>query len=198
MKTAIWASYYHNTSTNEAPHHDLCPPGTHSWCFAQRAIAAGKAVPDHSQNMTTYLNPVVAANIYSVYQKVTADDLLKRCLQGKTQKANECLHSTVCNKCPKHVYASRRRVEISCALAVGQFNRGASATREFFFSLGAKLSARSLVLGAKRDLKRTSNAEIAIHAKTKKRREQRKAAQQKWEAEQEEREDGPSYCAGAF
>ncbi|EFN62556.1 hypothetical protein EAG_04875, partial [Camponotus floridanus] len=32
MESAIWATYNHYSSTDEAPHHEKCPPGSDSWC----------------------------------------------------------------------------------------------------------------------------------------------------------------------
>ena len=32
---AVWATYYHATSTDEKPQHDHCPVGADSWCYAR-------------------------------------------------------------------------------------------------------------------------------------------------------------------
>ncbi|KAK4320391.1 hypothetical protein Pmani_008742 [Petrolisthes manimaculis] len=39
MKKAIWATFYHCTSTDSQPRHNLCPHGEKTWCFWNRAIA---------------------------------------------------------------------------------------------------------------------------------------------------------------
>lgn len=41
MKNAIWATYYHKSSTNEQSKHELCPPGETSWCTWRKAEAQG-------------------------------------------------------------------------------------------------------------------------------------------------------------
>lgn len=41
MQKAVMATYYHVTSTDSDPHHQLCPPGPLSWC-EQRAAEAKK------------------------------------------------------------------------------------------------------------------------------------------------------------
>ena len=38
MHKAVWATYYHVTSTDEDHHHDLCDI---KWCFYKQAIAKG-------------------------------------------------------------------------------------------------------------------------------------------------------------
>ena len=36
MANDIWATFYHVTSTDKKPRHDLCPPGKDSWCFMKQ------------------------------------------------------------------------------------------------------------------------------------------------------------------
>lgn len=35
MKKAVWALFYHKISTDDSPHHGLCPKGHDSWCNYQ-------------------------------------------------------------------------------------------------------------------------------------------------------------------
>ncbi|KAG8230185.1 hypothetical protein J437_LFUL006117 [Ladona fulva] len=39
MKNAIWATFFHKSSTDEEPKHDKCHPRQESWCSWQRAKA---------------------------------------------------------------------------------------------------------------------------------------------------------------
>ena len=32
MQNAIWATFYHKSSTDKRPQHHKCPPGADSWC----------------------------------------------------------------------------------------------------------------------------------------------------------------------
>ena len=41
-RRAIWASISHESSTNERPRHEYCPPGKKSWCGYQKALAHDK------------------------------------------------------------------------------------------------------------------------------------------------------------
>ncbi|KAH9372085.1 hypothetical protein HPB48_017426 [Haemaphysalis longicornis] len=45
------ATYYHVTSTDQEPHHDLCPSGTDSWCLHNRALAKGEPLPPHKHKL---------------------------------------------------------------------------------------------------------------------------------------------------
>ncbi|GFU47251.1 uncharacterized protein TNCV_1299241 [Trichonephila clavipes] len=42
IKTAIYASLMHCSSTDKKPMHGKCPEGESSWCFYKRAIAKVK------------------------------------------------------------------------------------------------------------------------------------------------------------
>jgi len=44
MRNAIWATYFHYSSTDESPQHDKCPIGAESWCTWQRVSANGELI----------------------------------------------------------------------------------------------------------------------------------------------------------
>ncbi|GFS89305.1 uncharacterized protein TNCV_3399811 [Trichonephila clavipes] len=91
MKTAIYTSLMHCSSTDKTPMHGKCPEGESSWCFYKRAIAKGEIPGSHS-SMRTYLSPQVVEKIMPVYQRLASDTILERCVAGKTQNSNESLH----------------------------------------------------------------------------------------------------------
>ncbi|GFY25330.1 uncharacterized protein TNCV_2484501 [Trichonephila clavipes] len=62
MKTAIYASLMHCSSTDKNPMDGKCPEGESSWCFYKRAIAKGETPGSHS-SMRTYLSPQVVEKI---------------------------------------------------------------------------------------------------------------------------------------
>ncbi|GFS48185.1 uncharacterized protein TNCV_2295971 [Trichonephila clavipes] len=123
MKTAIYASLMHCSSTDKNPMHGQCPEGESSWCFYKRAIAKGETPGSHS-SMRTYLSPQVVEKIMPVYQRLASDTILERCVAGKTQNSNESLHSCIWRKCPKEVFVSKRRLEIAVTDATEKHNLG--------------------------------------------------------------------------
>ncbi|GFV66238.1 uncharacterized protein TNCV_2631791 [Trichonephila clavipes] len=123
MKTAIYASLMHCSSTDKKPMHGKCPEGESSWCFYKRAIAKGETPGSHS-SMRTYLSPQVVEKIMPVYQRLASDTILERCVAGKTQNSNESLHSCIWRKCPKEVFVSKRRLEIAVTDAIEKHNLG--------------------------------------------------------------------------
>ena len=101
MRDAVLATFDHATSTDERPHHDRCPVGADSWCFYQKSLAPGEVPGPHRDLVGTPLSADVAKQVEGVYLCLSHDDLLRRCLRGVTQNANESLHSKVWAKCPK-------------------------------------------------------------------------------------------------
>ncbi|GFS59943.1 uncharacterized protein TNCV_3957391 [Trichonephila clavipes] len=100
MKSAILASLFHCSSTDKTPKHSKCPTGSTSWCFYQRALANNENPKSHSL-MKTKLSEQVLEKILPVYQRLVNDELLERCSAGKTQNANESIHSVIWKNCPK-------------------------------------------------------------------------------------------------
>ena len=50
--------------------------------------------------------------------------MMKRCLQGLTQNPNESFHSRVWRYCPKHINATKTKLEFSVAVATSEYNVG--------------------------------------------------------------------------
>lgn len=76
MKNAIWATYYHYSSTDENPQHEKCPSGKDSWCEWQKAANALQSFK-HSY---TALPTVVLKAIKPIYEDLSKDELLQRSL----------------------------------------------------------------------------------------------------------------------
>lgn len=91
------ASYYHCSSTDSEPRHDTCPPGKVSWCFFQKAKAEGTTASHKDMKVKFILPPKDRAKVLKIYNDLIDDNLLSRCLLGKTQNPNECLHSKIWN-----------------------------------------------------------------------------------------------------
>lgn len=90
MKKEIWTTFYHQISTDANPQHDSCPVGEASWCTWQKAKAFNKlAEYMHKPPM----NKIVFDHIKPVYEELSRNDLLHRCLGGYTQNNNESFNS---------------------------------------------------------------------------------------------------------
>ncbi|GFX97802.1 uncharacterized protein TNCV_456811 [Trichonephila clavipes] len=98
MRQAIWAIYCHYRSTDEEPMHHFCPIGDTSWCKYQKAVATNSASLFKHKNIVPI---AVMDEIKPIIAELSAPKLLKKCVGGKTQNANESFNSTVWKYCPK-------------------------------------------------------------------------------------------------
>lgn len=122
LRKGIMRTLKHSSSTDDHPQHDDCPTGKNGWCFYQQALSYEKGPPIHLGKSSCFSSPQVALAIKPVYERLTADSLLSRCLRGMTQNANESFHSQVWMRCPNHLFTSRRCIEIALTTAVANFN----------------------------------------------------------------------------
>lgn len=83
MKNAIWATFFHYSSTDENPHHKKCPSGADSWCEWQKAAAANAL--DSFKHTYSALPEDVLNAIKPIYEDLSKDALLERCVGGFTQ-----------------------------------------------------------------------------------------------------------------
>ena len=67
---------------------------------------------------------------HPISERPSEDQVLSRCVSGKTQNANGCLHSLIWTRFAKNRFASRQRVHSAHVNGARQFNSGASATQE--------------------------------------------------------------------
>lgn len=119
MKRDVWATYFHKISTNENPQHMNCSP---SLCKYQKAVEDGTI--DEFDHKNPPLNDNVIQVIKPIYQSLSADSLLERCLESETQNNNESLNSLIWTFAPKHIHAGLKTIEIATFFAVSIFNEG--------------------------------------------------------------------------
>ena len=132
MTDAVLATYYHGISTDDAPQHELCPPGKDSWCFVIHAEVHPALT---ARMLAPPLSPVVTPHIKEVYNSLVHTKLLKRCLKGKSQNPNEALHSVIWGKCPKTGFVALRRVVAATSAGVAEFNCGVELNMRSLFGV---------------------------------------------------------------
>ncbi|KYN00045.1 hypothetical protein ALC62_09190 [Cyphomyrmex costatus] len=124
IKTAIQATFDHLTSTDTKPKHQNCPAGADSWCKWRKAEAIGKAA---SYKHPSPLHPDVEKHILPIFNDLSKDELLIRCLGGYTQNANESFNSIVWRLAPKHLHSGAKIVNIAAFISASIFNEGYNA-----------------------------------------------------------------------
>ena len=84
LRKKIYTTFHHASSTDENPQHENCPDRKLSWCFWKRALAHDKTPPSHKGKSSSFISPHVASYVKPVYERLTTDALLSRCLRGMT------------------------------------------------------------------------------------------------------------------
>ena len=129
MKVAIGAVLYHNTEFKETENcHLYCPRGIDTWC---------KYWKDKLNNEKQFVEkPGIPIAVYDIIKPIfldlSNDTLLKKCLHGETQNANEALNNLIWTKCPKNVYVEREVLEMGVSSAMINFNNGACGILNVF------------------------------------------------------------------
>ena len=123
MVNAVMAIWHHKHSTNDNPDHDLCPPGEHSWCGFQRDVARGTSEYEHNNP----LPEAVANAILPIFESLSDEELLARCLHGGTQNQNEAINALIWQRATKETHSGLAVVELATFLAVSHFNDGSEA-----------------------------------------------------------------------
>lgn len=119
MKDATWATYFHYSSTDQKLQHEKCPSGADSWCAWQRASATN-ALSSFKHDYVPLPNDVLSA-IKLIYEELSKDALLERCVSGFTQNNNESLNQLIWKITPKTLPAGSKIVEISAFIAACTF-----------------------------------------------------------------------------
>uniref|UniRef100_A0A0B7BM11 Mutator-like transposase domain-containing protein n=1 Tax=Arion vulgaris TaxID=1028688 RepID=A0A0B7BM11_9EUPU len=99
MLCDIMAVLPHVGSTDVNPNHGGCP--NDSWC--KYKLNPEKYRHGLPQAVMDFIQPV--------FTDLANEDLLRKCLHGKTQNSNETLNKLVWQRCSKEVYVERETIE---------------------------------------------------------------------------------------
>nr|XP_012143883.1 PREDICTED: uncharacterized protein LOC105662864 [Megachile rotundata] len=148
MKNAIWATYFHYTSTDKNPQHNKCPNSPDSWCTWQRASTMN-TLSSFKHDYNPLPNDVSVA-IKPIYEELSKEELLERCIGGFTQN-NESFNQLIWKITPKILPAGSKIVEIAAFVAAGTFNEGIAGLLLFMHGMGVKLGRNSHEYARKED-----------------------------------------------
>lgn len=135
--------------------------------------------------------------IKPIFKDLSHPDLLKRCLEGKTQNPNESFNSTLWKYCPKTIGSGRKVAEIAASLATVIFNDGSKGIIDIMKNLDLPVSKSALDNFHQKDKIRIQTAENRAKAAT---HESRKARKRQKTSENESNKllEGIVYASGAF
>lgn len=142
MRKDIWTNFNHRSGD-----HSGCP----DWCAATKS-------GDLETANKNILPPWVCQLIKPAFVRLSADDLLDKCLQGGAQNTNESFHSVICACCPKEIFAGRLRLQLVAADATISFNDGQVAGLEMFRQAGLPVGTHQMNFAMTTDLNRVKSS----------------------------------------
>ncbi|GFT81712.1 uncharacterized protein TNCV_3675181 [Trichonephila clavipes] len=140
MQRAVIAAFYHCCSGKSNPMHGQCPLGSESWCAYQRAQSAGKVFYDKNAG----LSKNIINKIKPTYLQLCDQNLLRKCLHGKTQNANEAFNGCLWNVVPKEIFVELQTFSLGSYIAVITFNKGFKGLLSVLEALDIKIGSYTL------------------------------------------------------
>lgn len=165
MKKAIWATFYHYSSTDSQPQYQHCPEGSESWCKWQQAKTKGELC-DFSHDYSALPESVLKA-IKPIYEDLSKDALLERCVGGYTQNNNESYNNIIWKIAPKTMHSGAITVEIAAYIAACMFNDGVTSLLRIMSIMGISLGPNAHQYVACEDDRRIAQAEVRAQEQTK-------------------------------
>ena len=194
-RNAVWAIFFHSLSTLEDPHHSFC---SESWCFWKQAEKEG-VDPKRKYAETRHDVPLprdISERLIPLFQRLSNHELLCRCKKLQTSNANESLHATVWRRAPKSKYCGKKTAEMAVALAVMQYNKGATALVDAVDSLGVSPGSEVVRVASRINVVRVRKADHATRQASKTSRK-RKALEKLQLGVHPEATEGNLYESGA-
>lgn len=165
MKKDIWAIFYHLIEDDKKTleeQHQSCPQDENTWC----KFRLDKHNNTASYNNASRLPVAFIAELKPIFERLSNDNLLDRCLSGLTQNQNESINGLLWLHCPKTKFCGKSRVELAVAETTCEFNEGAGCKAVLLDAMNVSISANLLRGLRKEDTRRENNAKRKIKMTT--------------------------------
>ena len=77
-----------------------------------------------------------------IYEDLSSEDLLRRCLRPETQNSKESLNCLISTFSPKHIYVGTSVVKLVTSMAACIFNEGSQPILEIISAVGVTIGPR--------------------------------------------------------
>ena len=192
MRKAVAAVLYHCSEANSsASRHMFCPKNA-KWCKMRLAEEKGEKYVDKPG-----LPVAIRDAIKPIFQDLSSETLLSKCLHGKTQNCNESLNGVVWRRLPKDINVGRHTLEVGVASAVLSFNSGTAGLLAVYNKLDINSGYFTDKYCERRDKARIKFMTRKMSAKGKAIRKRKRAQRKGFDVVNEEKE-GEQYGAGLF
>ncbi|CAF3020724.1 unnamed protein product, partial [Rotaria socialis] len=149
------AAFLHNIKNpNGELQHGLCQTEPYSWYSYQKDKYVPLKQKIDPAKQIKRLDPIFLEILTPMIDTLTNPILLRRCLRGATQNANESINSVVWSILPKSKYHGYRSIRGAAAISLIFFNRGRSGLAEFFDQVGIPVTDELLCVLLGKDCKR--------------------------------------------
>ena len=132
MKKNIYAAWCHVCSSEKNNFHVHCSKGPKSWCTYQCDIANGTKTHVPGKGLPSE----VIKHVNEVFDELSDDNLLIKCLHGKPPDQNEAFNGTIWNRIPKSRFVGYKQFGMGVLDAVVHFNIGNLATLFIYDEMG--------------------------------------------------------------
>eukprot|EP00794_Sanderia_malayensis_P019662 gene19662-21609_t len=169
--------------------HRFCPQGKDTWCrFWQDEMQKTHMYSESGRLPSVFMKELQPINA----DRLSADELLKRCLKGLTQNQNESINSILWSKISKTRFCGKRRVSIAAGETVCTANTGAASKGSILMRLGVKPGRNTLSSLQKEDISRIKSASRKVSQRYRMQRKLRRFQRMK------KKTTATSYQSGAF
>ena len=150
---------------NQDYRHSMCPNDENSWCKYQLDKINGTQKYKNTINIPVYIFHIIK----SIFQDLSKEELLSKCLNGQTQNTNEALNAIKWTRCPENIFVGRRTLEMEVNSVILNFNDGSKGLLDVlnYFDLSGAVTINKDV---KKDTARVKEAIRKSSEQCKKRR----------------------------
>ncbi|GFW26174.1 uncharacterized protein TNCV_3396701 [Trichonephila clavipes] len=191
MRQAVWAVWAHTSSTDDEPKHWFCPKGKNSWCKYNVSVHNNTVNEFSHKNI---LPKAVSEVIKPVFKNLSHLKLLRRCLGGNTQNANESLNSLIWKYSPKLIGSGINVTKIAAFIAACEYNDRRKSRFDLMRAVNLKINKRNILNCVNIDKVRKSTAKRQVSKTSFKARKAKKLKQ----IEQCKLAEGNIYAGGTF
>ncbi|XP_077262520.1 uncharacterized protein LOC143897585 [Temnothorax americanus] len=132
---------------------------------AQQAKAKGEL--KNFRHDYSALPKTVLDSIKPIYENLSNDKLLERCVGGYTQNSNESFNQLIWKIAPKTMHSGAKIINIAAFLATCTFNNGVTSLLEVMNVLGISVGSGAHLYAAQEDETRIAKAELQAQEQTK-------------------------------
>ena len=88
-----------------------------SWCKFKNYLDTGKSTYKKTIDLPRNIFDI----IWSIFEELSEDELLLKCVHGETQNHNEAFNGITCKKCPKDIFVHRHTFKLRMNSAILHF-----------------------------------------------------------------------------